>query len=181
MDGQHIAGTLPAVVVGDPAERLTILFDVHYARLYRLARRLAPSADDALDLVQETFLRAARFPKTIPVGVANEEAWLVRVLINIRRDQWRKSSVRDRHDKAAFRRSQLASGGGDIEAALIARTAVWRALDILPPRRRAIVVMYELEGLTIPAIASFVGTCRWVGANCLAHLRITWGAPNEKH
>ena len=37
-----MAGTLPAVAVGDSAERLTALFDVHYARLYRLARRLAP-------------------------------------------------------------------------------------------------------------------------------------------
>src|ERR1700691_3095720 len=140
MNGQYMARTLPAVEVGDPAERLTALFDIHYARLYRLARRLAPSTDDALDLVQETFLRAAQSAKTLPVGVANEEAWLVRVLINIRRDQWRERSVRDRHNKAEFRRSQLASGGGDLEAALIARTAVWHALDILPPRRRAIVV-----------------------------------------
>ena len=100
------------------------------------------------------------------------------MLINIRRDQWRKNSVRDRHDQAAFRRSQLASGGGDPEAALIARTAVWQALDILPPRRRAIVVMYELEGLAIPAIASllglarlrFVGICRWGGTTWRAHL-----------
>ena len=35
MDKQ-MAGTLPAVVVGDPAERLAALFDVHYDRLYRL-------------------------------------------------------------------------------------------------------------------------------------------------
>src|ERR1700733_9658308 len=100
MNGQYMARAFPVVVVGNPAERLTALFDVHYARLYRLARRLAPSTDDALDLVQETFLRAAQFPKSIPVGVTNEEAWLVRVLINIRRDQGRKRSLRDRHDKA---------------------------------------------------------------------------------
>src|SRR5580693_8832410 len=129
MNGQYMARTLPAVAVCDPAERLTALFDVHYARLYRLARRLAPSADDALDLVQETFLKAARFTKSIPVGATNEEAWLVRVLINIRRDQWRKTSVRDRHDKAAFRGSHLASAGRDPEAALIARSAVWQALN----------------------------------------------------
>ena len=160
-----MARTLPVVAVGDSAERLTALFDVHYARLYRLARRLAPSVDDAMDLVQETFLRAARFPRSIPVGVTNEEAWLVRVLINIRRDQWRKKSVRDRHDTAAPGRSQVTSGGGDPEAALIARTAVWQALDILPPRRRAIVVMHELEGLAISDIASLLGisaiTVRW--------------------
>jgi RNA polymerase sigma factor (sigma-70 family) len=150
MNGQDMAGALPVVLVGNPAERLTALFDVHYARLYRLARRLAPSTDDALDLVQETFLKAAQFPQSIPVGVTNEEAWLVRVLINIRRDQWRKRAVRDRHDKAAFRRNQRVSGGGDPEAVLIARTAVWQALDILPPRRRAIVVMY-MAGIANPS------------------------------
>jgi len=160
-----MARVLPAVAVSDPAERLAALFDTHYARLYRLARRLARSPDDALDLVQETFLRAARSPKSIPVGVTNEEAWLVRVLINIRRDQWRKKSAGDRLDKAAFGGSHLANGSGDPESALIARTAVWQALDILPPRRRAVVVMYELEGLAIPAIASLLGisaiTVRW--------------------
>jgi len=100
MNEQYMAArALPIVVAGDPVERLASLFDVHHDRLYRLARRLAPSADDALDLVQETFLKAARFPKSIPIGARNEEAWLVRVLINIRRDQWRKTSVRDRYDK----------------------------------------------------------------------------------
>jgi RNA polymerase sigma-70 factor (ECF subfamily) len=165
MNGQNIARVLPVVVVGNPVERLASLFDVHYDRLYRLARRLTASADDALDLVQETFLKAARFPKSIPVGTTNEEAWLVRVLINIRRDQWRKTSVRDRHDKAEFGGSHFASGVRNPEAALVARTAVWQALNVLPPRRRAIVIMYELEGLTVPAIAALLGisaiTVRW--------------------
>jgi RNA polymerase sigma factor (sigma-70 family) len=51
------------------------------------------------------------------------------------------------------------------EAALIARATIWRALDLLRPRRRAVLVMHELEGLTIPAIASLLGisaiTVRW--------------------
>jgi RNA polymerase sigma factor (sigma-70 family) len=55
--------------------------------------------------------------------------------------------------------------GRDPETALIARTTVWQALDCLPPRRRAIVIMYELDGLDIPAIASLLGisaiTVRW--------------------
>ena len=165
MNEHYMANALPVVVADDPIERLASLFDLHYDRLYRLSRRLAPSADDALDLVQETFLKAARFPKSIPVGATNEEAWLVRVLINIRRDQWRKTSVRDRHDKAAFAGSYSASGSGNPEAALMARTVIWQALDVLPPRRRAIVVMYELEGMAIPAIASLLGisaiTVRW--------------------
>lgn len=143
-----------------PSDRLASLFDVHHDRLYRLARRLAAGKDDALDLVQETFLRAARFPQSIPVGSSLEEAWLVRVLINIRRDQWRKKSIRDHHDDAG-----PAAGTLDPEAAFIAKNMVWRALDILPPRRRAIIVMRELEGLTIPAIAALLNittiTVRW--------------------
>jgi RNA polymerase sigma-70 factor (ECF subfamily) len=165
MQGSHVAHALPVAAVGSPVERLATLFDVHYDRVYRLARRLTPSADDALDLVQETFLKAARSPKSIPDGAKNEEAWLVRVLINIRRDQWRKTSIRNRHDQTAFGVSHFASGSRDPEASLIARTAVWQALDVLSPRRRAIVVMYELDGLTIPAIASLLGisaiTVRW--------------------
>ena len=184
-----MAHALPIVVVGNPVERLASLFDVHYDRLYRLARRLTPSADDALDLVQETFLKAARFPKSIPVGVTNEEAWLVRVLINIRRDQWRKASVRDRHDKAGFGGSHLASGSRDPEAALIARAAVWQALNVLPPRRRAIVVMYELDGLAIPAIAYLLGisaiTVRWhlsIGRRDLSRaLKAYMGDTHEKY
>jgi len=82
----------------EQADRLSALFEAHADRLYRLARRLVPSADDALDLVQDTFIKAARSPESIPAGLRDEEAWLVRVLVNDRRDQWRKEAVRKRHD-----------------------------------------------------------------------------------
>jgi RNA polymerase sigma factor (sigma-70 family) len=143
-----------------PADRIAALFDAHHQRLYRLARRLT-AADDALDLVQETFLRAARAPKSVPVGADREEAWLVRVLINLRRDQWRKAAVQKRHDDP---RDDI-QAERDHGAAVIARATIWRALDMLPPRRRAVIVMHELEGLAIPAIASQLGisaiTVRW--------------------
>jgi RNA polymerase sigma-70 factor (ECF subfamily) len=154
-----------AVVPEDPVERLASLFDVHYERLYRLARRLSPSSDDALDLVQETFLKAARSVKSIPTGSGGEEAWLVRVLVNIRRDQWRKMSVRARHSEAEHRITHVAAGRPDSEAPIIARAMVWKAVECLPPRRRAIVIMSELEGLAAPDIASLLGisavTVRW--------------------
>jgi len=90
---------LPADPAGDgPRERLAALFDAHEDRLYRLARRLTGSADEARDLVQDTFFKAARSLKSIPAGTTEEEAaaWLVRVLVNIRRDQWRRAAVRTR-------------------------------------------------------------------------------------
>jgi RNA polymerase sigma-70 factor (ECF subfamily) len=153
---------LAVALPDDQADRLCALFDAHHDRLYRLARRLVPSADDALDLMQETFLKAARSANAIPRGATSEEAWLVRVLINVRRDQWRKAAVRKRHDGELRQPAGVDHGP---EAALIARATVWRALDVLTPRRRAVIVMYELEGLSIAAIASSLAitavTARW--------------------
>ena len=145
-----------------PAERLGALFDAHHRRLYGLARRLSPTADDARDLVQETFLRAAR-ARGVPEGTASEEAWLVRVLINLCRDRWRRTADRRRLGQ------QYAPLGSappsDPEEAFVARSTVWRALDALAPRRRAVIVMYELEGVGINEIARLLGitavTVRW--------------------
>ena len=165
MSDECVVPILPVIADTDPVARLARLFDAHYDRLYRLARRIAPNADDARDLVQETFLRAARRPKSIPQGASNEEAWLVRVLINLRRDQWRRASVRVRHQETALQDGRYEGIRRSPEAGLIARTAVWQALDVLPPRRRAIVVMHELEELPISNIASLLGisaiTVRW--------------------
>ena len=138
------------------------MFDAHHQRLFRLARRLTPGAEEARDLVQETFLRAARAHQSIPHG--NEEAWLVRVLVNVRRDEWRRASTKKRIDPEGAAHAHRAEGS-DQETAFIAKTTVWRALERLPPRRRAVIVMYELEGQTIPAIAKLLGvnavTIRW--------------------
>jgi RNA polymerase sigma factor (sigma-70 family) len=175
---------LPVALPDDQADRLSALFDAHHDRLYRLARRLVPRADDALDLIQETFLKAARSPDAVPSGATSEEAWLVRVLINVRRDQWRKAAVRARHDRELGEPTRVDHGP---EAALIARATVWRALDVLTPRRRAVVVMYELEGLSIAAIASSLAitavTARWhlaMGRRDLARiLRPQMGLPGR--
>ena len=149
----------------DAASRLAALFDAHHQRLYRLARRLSSSADEARDLVQETFLRAARSPESIPNGPDHHaEAWLVRVLVNIKRDEWRRRArkVRLNPDGEAHAARVETS---DHETAFIAKTTVWRALERIAPRRRAVIVMYELEGVTIPSIAKSLGvsavTVRW--------------------
>lgn len=145
----------------DAERRLAALFDRHYERLYRLARRLSPSADDALDLVQETFVRVAATPAAIPAGDSAEAAYLVRTLVNLRKDQWRKARVRARH--AAQLAPAPATTGPDDQ--VIAHTDVWRALETLAPRRRAVVVLHELEGLSASGVARLLGitavTVRW--------------------
>ena len=150
------AGSLPE----DRRTRTAALFDTHHERLYRLARRLTSSQDDALDLVQETFLRAAR-SRVVPDDDAAER-WLVRVLVNIRRDQWRRERIRKLYQHELHAPSNRDDG---LETRLVASATVWQAVDTLPPRRRAVVVLHELEGLSAAAIASLLGisaiTVRW--------------------
>jgi len=161
MRGQPIAGALTASLTEEPSDRVAALFDFHYPRIYRLARRLTGSSDDALDLVQETFLRAAQSIASLPHGREREEAWLIRVLINLRRDEWRRAAVRRRHDALRIQPGLQPDHG----SAAIARATIWRALQELPPRRRAVIVMHELEGLTVSTIALQLGisaiTVRW--------------------
>jgi RNA polymerase sigma factor (sigma-70 family) len=134
--------------MSEDTARLSALFEAHVDRLYRVARRLVPTVDDALDLVQESFLKAAR-AESIPHGLEDERAWLVRVLVNIRHDQWRKEKVRRRYRPVLDDVAQR----DDPEEAFVIRDMVWTALDGLSPRRRAVVVMAEIEGLSIASIA----------------------------
>jgi RNA polymerase sigma-70 factor (ECF subfamily) len=157
MTTQAIRGTARA---GLPPDRLESLFDAHADRLYRLARRLVPNKDDALDLVQDTFLKAARASTEPPTAPAQQEAWLVRILVNLRRDQWRRAAVRRRsahHIRPGSPRHP--------EQAYLLQVSVWQALDHLAPRRRTILVLHEIEGVPVPAIASLLGisaiTVRW--------------------
>lgn len=141
--------------------RLERLFDAYHPRLYRLARRMTATPDDALDLVQDTFVRAATALGRVPQGAPAEEAWLVRVLVNLQRDAWRRAKVRTDH-AAHGRRSEA---GPDPEGRLVAAATIWRAVTALPPRRRAIVVLHELEDLPVARIAALLGitsvTVRW--------------------
>jgi RNA polymerase sigma-70 factor (ECF subfamily) len=135
-------------------EKLGELFDEHQARLYRLARRLSSDPEEARDLVQEAFLRAARSPGRVPDGAA-AEAWLVRVVVNLCRDGRRRQMVR---------RRPLAEPApqqpGSPEAAAVARATVQAALVRLSPRRRAVVALHELEGTDVAEVARLLGVAR---------------------
>ena len=190
----EILATLTTTVgAGNPAmttERIGDLFDAYHARLYGLARRLSSDAEEAKDLVQETFLRAARRPGSFPSDNNRAEGWLVRVLVNLCRDRYRRLAVRRRPDVVHhLKQDQPASP----ESQAVARTSIQAALAQLKPMRRAVIVLRELEGLPVAEVAQLLGmnpgTVRWhhsSGRKELAEiLRVATGAsklegaPNE--
>jgi RNA polymerase sigma-70 factor (ECF subfamily) len=58
-------------------------------QVYRVARRLVASREEAEDLVQETYARAFRSWKSFTPGT-NLRAWLLRILTNLNVDRGRK-------------------------------------------------------------------------------------------
>jgi RNA polymerase sigma-70 factor (ECF subfamily) len=150
----------------DATARLARLFDRQQRRLFLLAVRLAADREEARDLVQETFLRAARSPQSVPGGDSGGEAWLVRTLVNLCRDRWRRTAVRAReHDALKNAAEVAAETAADSEAAAVARATVHAALALLSPRRRAVIVLHELEGQAVREVARLLGvtevTVRW--------------------
>lgn len=152
--------TMPAET--DAGDLIGALFDRHHQRLYRLARRMAPDREEARDLVQEVFLRAARRPRSIPAGTDAGEAWLVTVMVNLCRDRQRRRVVRDR---ARHSLPAAAIEPSDPESAAVARVTVKKALRRLTPKRRAVIVLHELEGEPVARVAGLLGmarvTVRW--------------------
>ena len=182
MDGDPAVAALVVPLPRDPpANRTRALFDAHHAQVYRLARRLGSSADHALDLVQDVFLRVARDPAGVPHGAEAEQRWLLRVLLNLRRDEWRKEEVRARH-RRTHPRSDATPATQEDE--VIAHATIWRALDALPPRRRAILVLSALDDVNVAGIARLLGltriTVRWHLSKARRELAAALGQPEER-
>lgn len=162
--------------------RLAALFDAHHLRLYRLARRMSGDAEEARDLVQQAFLQAARHAHSLPAGEPGGEAWLVRTVVNLCRDRRRRLRVR----QAVAGTLPPAAPSSSPEARAVARATVQAALAHLSPRRRAVVVLHELEGKAAVEIARLLGvtavTVRWhlaAGRKALKELLTGQSGPSE--
>lgn len=143
-------------------DRLARLYDSQHQRIYRLALRLCRDSEEARDLLQETFLRAARKCHSLPEDDRGAEAWLVRTAVNLCRDLGRRRFVRER-DHHKIDRPSTSAPNPELRA--IARTSVQGALAVLSPRRRAVIVLSELEQRPSREVAQLLGmreaTVRW--------------------
>jgi RNA polymerase sigma-70 factor (ECF subfamily) len=165
-------GTAPGAEATERQESssgtLASLFDRNHRVLFRVAMRLLGDPAEAEDIVQESFLRAATHLGRVPETESGSQAWLVRVAVNLCRDRQRRGSTRSRRDRDV--RAGVGNGpergpASTSGAATEARLTVGSLLQRLPARRRAVLVLHELEGWSVAEIAETLGlrrvTVRW--------------------
>jgi RNA polymerase sigma-70 factor (ECF subfamily) len=144
----------------------------HMDILYNYALRLTGSADDAHDLVQETFLKAYRFWDKFEQGT-NLRAWLFRIMkntyINIYRKEVKEPDKVDYDEIESYYNiiRDESSDDNDLQQKIFGQLLdddVSKALESLPEEFRTVVILCDIEGLAYEEIAEFlqipVGTVR---------------------
>jgi RNA polymerase sigma-70 factor (ECF subfamily) len=122
-------------------------------QVYRVARRLVGSREEAEDLVQETYARAFRSWRSFTPGT-NLRAWLLRILTNLNVDRGRKiqrsPDLQPLEEGDYFLANKLVEAGG--EGALdqervveqLSQDSIVGALSALPHDFRDVVVLVDI-------------------------------------
>ena len=133
------------------------LADRYAGLLFSIARRMGFRADGAEDIVQETWLRVWRHAgRWSPKGGASVKTWLCRIAGNLCIDALRKK----RHEAGA-EIPDVADGAPGAQAGLESRQTaliVAGALQSLPGRQRAALVMFHYEEFSVAEIAAALDT-----------------------
>lgn len=153
---------------GSVAAQFDRLYRDHVDRIYRFAQRLCGQADDAKDLVQDTFLNAYRGLKQFR-GEAQPSTWLYtiasRACMRMRRkrkgEPERELSLEQFIPTSEGEFSlQIPTEGLTPEEALAnkqLRLALERAIQKLPRKYRLVLVLRDMEGLTAKEVGSIMG------------------------
>jgi RNA polymerase sigma-70 factor (ECF subfamily) len=135
------------------------LVEATYADMYTLAYRLTGDEEDARDVLQDAYLRAYRgLPRFR--GDAQFTTWMYRITANCSATHLSKRA-RTHHDQlddeTAIVDAQPAHDPELRAAAAVDREWVARAVEQLPPRLRAVIVLRDIYDLPHEAIAAELG------------------------
>jgi RNA polymerase sigma-70 factor (ECF subfamily) len=132
----------------------------HLDAAYNLARWLTRNVQDAEDVVQEAYLRAFRFFPGFRGRGGDARAWLMKIVRNTCYT-WLHAN-RPLQDAAQFDENFFApdSRAPNPEEVVLQNdsdTLVRKALEMLPPNFREVLILRELEGMSYREIADITG------------------------
>lgn len=160
------AGTLPsllpAVATGDTSafERL---YDLYSSTLYALLLRILGDAEDAQEVLQESFVQIWNRASMFDQSRGSEMAWLVsvarsRAIDRIRARRTRSTRESEAHREISIRSENVVKARGLDDAILgEQQKAVREALRELPDAQRKALEMAYFEGLSQSEIADATG------------------------
>jgi RNA polymerase sigma-70 factor (ECF subfamily) len=151
-------------------EALAPLMERHYRRLYRIVLSYVRDPEEALDGVQETFVKAychaARWDGSTEVG-----AWLTRIAVNEAIDRYRRGKRRAASFEPLGDGDAHAHAQGDSPERVLGRREVREtiaaALAALPAKQRAVFVLRHHEEMTLEEIARALGLRLGTVKSCL--------------
>lgn len=134
----------------------------HLNVLHRVALSKTRNRQDAADLVQDTFLRALQFQHRFQPG-SNCRAWLLTIMHSLFVNRLRQSChvLVGFDEQQVFWEAELPDGAtNNPEVSTLRRLAredIQRAIGLLPPKFRAVVVLADVEGCSYREIAEICG------------------------
>jgi RNA polymerase sigma-70 factor, ECF subfamily len=131
------------------------LYEREAPRMKSVALNLLGNVGDAEDAVQETFLKIYRGAKTFRGG-ASFSTWIYRVTLNTCYDALRRRKSRPAGpslESPDGRETFAAPSGSDHPL----RLALEKSVARLPPKQRAVFLLFEVEGFTHGEIARILG------------------------
>ena len=150
----------------------------HQRRAYAVARAIVINHEDAEDAVQEAFLHAYRaIDRFLPDQAFG--AWLHRIVANAALDVTRRRKVRDADELP----ETVASPFRDPAEKSELRQRLTEALNSLPERQRAVIVLHDVEGYKHAEIGKMLdipeGTARSDLHYARSQLRLVLGAMRQ--
>jgi RNA polymerase sigma factor (sigma-70 family) len=124
------------------------LYRAYERPVYTLARRLTRSAEDAEDVLQETFLEVCRSLKQWR-GEGNLWGWIRTIAASKALMRYRREKLREWEPLE----ENVAQHSNDVPLAMDLEAALAR----LPDRSRAVVWLHDVEGYTHEEIAELMG------------------------
>ena len=132
------------------------LLEEYVPHVYRFALRLTRNSHQAEEITQETFVRACRRRHRLRAP-DSARVWLLRIAVNLWRDQLRKGKRRPEQTDASIDQHQSNTILPDRE--VIDREDVQRALEAmgsLPSRQREVLYLHACEQLSLGQIAEIL-------------------------
>jgi RNA polymerase sigma factor (sigma-70 family) len=138
---------------------LTVLFDKYRAPLFRYLRGLVPTADDAAELVQESFVRFLRHPSTSHLE-AVARSYLFQTATNLARDHFRRRATHhsDQHcDVDSVSIPDQTSDPAQTLAWSETIESIKQGIKALPPITRRVFLLSRFRSKSYPEIGAMLG------------------------